>query len=896
MDTKERSKLNRTSRVKTGCLTCRNKRRKCDEIKAIDKESAKMKCQYCMLKNFECTWPATVFGPVFVNTSIEDGESIKRKKLSQPKPTHISGGLQEFMSSNTTDQLSNRKGVKNGVHNLSVPPGYSPVHQTPRSPKNKMDIMSPLPTVHPSMKTSNNLTPAPITTSNLQANNDLQSVKLTPQMSTQMSTPVMGNGNDNDHNNATSQIKKTTSVLSLKNYNFDLIQSSIIPPPSLPHLSNLHSFQGQQQQATSYSGIQNYAKNGSDQSPIISTASLQNGRTAPLSMQPPTQAHHNPHPVIHPFETPKFPGFGFDDIESPRFDSMKRDAIDYNQFVDLMEDTEPIYYEIPDTLRDFMYLNAAAATNQSGNGNSNIQGNNNNNNNNNRLSQQQHLGSPLPFISTMTPSDVPSPEIRKQTQYINIKNESPISVPSDVPPPDLFKQYFQSETFQNIEPPLIPEWERVALMKNYVTEISDWLDMFDQDRHYGTIIPQMALDCPPLMNSLLALSAKQFEATHDNYPRNRAMLLYQYALQQLVNSGSGSPDKNAFDVELPASGGSFSAGSNSGKTMEQKMSDCKNGVLPACVNLCVFAMMSSSPKTWRRHLEGCFMLFKSFGIHGFTNPLEKSIFWSFIRMDVCSAVIGEQGTLIDSKYWLPPDRSIYEAGKLFREQCTSTNWDMYANYMVFLVGRVLNLVSSADPTMNFEMEWKLLWEEIKSWEIYKPIGMRPIYENDDPTTFPFPKILYSNAPATSGNQMYHMATILMLQNKPRLLKLNTLPNDSVDYRRMTISMMTSPSVSSSPVSEPKHQQQSQHPNSSGYQIHSKSLTWHARRIVGIGFTNSDHGAYTNSLQPLWVAGKLTSSITEHNLILKHLNSMEKDCGWPTKSRCKDLIEYWNGIT
>ncbi|GMF99539.1 unnamed protein product [[Candida] boidinii] len=77
-------------------------------------------------------------------------------------------------------------------------------------------------------------------------------------------------------------------------------------------------------------------------------------------------------------------------------------------------------------------------------------------------------------------------------------------------------------------------------------------------------------------------------------------------------------------------------------------------------------------------------------------------------------------------------------------------------------------------------------------------------------------------------------------------------------------------------------------------IYSKSPTWHARRICGIGISNSDHGAYTNSLQPFWVAGKLTSSITEHHLILKHLNDIEKKIGWSTKSRSKDLIEYWSG--
>ncbi|KAK9311633.1 hypothetical protein V1524DRAFT_441835 [Lipomyces starkeyi] len=58
-------------------------------------------------------------------------------------------------------------------------------------------------------------------------------------------------------------------------------------------------------------------------------------------------------------------------------------------------------------------------------------------------------------------------------------------------------------------------------------------------------------------------------------------------------------------------------------------------------------MMSSSPQDWRHHLEGCAAMFSSAGIHGFSGDLGQTLFWCFARMDLASAVIGEEWTIID---------------------------------------------------------------------------------------------------------------------------------------------------------------------------------------------------------------------------------------------------------
>lgn len=94
---------------------------------------------------------------------------------------------------------------------------------------------------------------------------------------------------------------------------------------------------------------------------------------------------------------------------------------------------------------------------------------------------------------------------------------------------------------------------------------------------------------------------------------------------------------------------------------------------------------------------------------------------------------------------------------------------MFANYIIlFLCSRVVNLIFA--ECHNFEKEWKLLWNEVNQWHLERPDVMKPILEFEDLAS-PFPEVSYDNGPAISANQLYHMAMILPIENKPRLSKL-----------------------------------------------------------------------------------------------------------------------------
>ncbi|KAK1585498.1 fungal-specific transcription factor domain-containing protein [Colletotrichum navitas] len=375
------------------------------------------------------------------------------------------------------------------------------------------------------------------------------------------------------------------------------------------------------------------------------------------------------------------------------------------------------------------------------------------------------------------------------------------------------------------EPPCLPLEEECALWKNWVDEISPWLDKFDNQRHFQHSLPTMARSHNHLRYSMLALSARQLELKDKNRPTDQSLALYQEAIHLLL-------------PQLPTR---------------------TTAVAASCVVLCVLEMASCSPKAWRRHLDGCASLMEAIGINGFVGGVEQALFWCFIRMDVCGGLISSVKTLIPVNHWasrvdLEADVALFLA---------NPGHDMWANYAVYLCGQVLDLLAplaKANPgglffdgprnDMRHRVRWMKLWKYVEDWHSRRPPEMQHIMSIPSSDTVPFPKILYSNPAAISGNQLYHTASLLMLQNRPASLRLSPKP---------------------------------------------RSALWHARQICGISMTNHHHGAWTNSIQPLWIAGRCMSHPAEHRAILELLEKIERESGWGTKWRADDLKDFWGDL-
>lgn len=147
-------------------------------------------------------------------------------------------------------------------------------------------------------------------------------------------------------------------------------------------------------------------------------------------------------------------------------------------------------------------------------------------------------------------------------------------------------------------PALTAQRER-ELWSNYLDEVTDWLDMFDNDNHFKIVLPTLAQKSRHLRLAILALSSRQLERKDPNKPYVESLGLYSEAIQ-LINDQLSSMDTT---------------------------------VIASCVLLCVLEMMSSSPNEWARHLDGCAMLLTAAGIHGAVGGMKQAIFWCFARME-----------------------------------------------------------------------------------------------------------------------------------------------------------------------------------------------------------------------------------------------------------------------
>lgn len=373
-----------------------------------------------------------------------------------------------------------------------------------------------------------------------------------------------------------------------------------------------------------------------------------------------------------------------------------------------------------------------------------------------------------------------------------------------------------------IEKPVLSKEEECNLWRNWFDEVAPWLDKFDIERHFQFSLPTLAPSNDHLRYAILALSARQQELKETTQPTDRSLALYQEAIHLLLPN----------------------------------LASRSTAAIASCVILCVLEMLSCSPKAWQRHLDGCASLMEAVGINGFVGGVDQALFWCFARMDVCGALISSVTTLIPVSHWASK-LSIDDDVRMFESVENFSGW---ANYAVYLTAQVLNLLSPlsgmtslqvtnrSDP--KFRTRWLKLWKYISEWQDKRPAPLLPVMTTPSTESSPFPTIIFSNPAAISGNQLYHTASVLMLQNQPANVKLTPKP---------------------------------------------KSILWHARRICGISISNDHHGAWTNAVQPLWVAGRCMSHPAEHKAILDILERIEKESGWGTKWRQEDLKTFWGDL-
>jgi hypothetical protein len=207
--------------------------------------------------------------------------------------------------------------------------------------------------------------------------------------------------------------------------------------------------------------------------------------------------------------------------------------------------------------------------------------------------------------------------------------------------------------------------------------------------------------------------------------------------------------------------------------------------------------------------------------------------------------------------------TVNDSGLIFSNRDSTDQW---AQYAIFLCAQTVNLKCEHEKMLRSEVEsqppgfaqrWKGLWDELSAWYEKRPSEVYPIFEAPagDPASFqdsPFATIIFTTSSAACANQLYHTAVLLLLQCKPRTLKVSTSKGSSASRLR------------------------------------------HAQQICAIAISNDGPQRWDLSMAAsMLVAAKLMTHEDQLRAVVAALEAAERTMGWRLGEEVEKLQRQWS---
>ncbi|OJD40232.1 zn 2cys6 transcription factor [Diplodia corticola] len=150
------------------------------------------------------------------------------------------------------------------------------------------------------------------------------------------------------------------------------------------------------------------------------------------------------------------------------------------------------------------------------------------------------------------------------------------------------------------------------LFDNFVRRVGRWLDLFDQEDHFSTLVPRLAMYNIGLMNAILALSVRHISlnphvAPDVHHERAVALKYYYETLHYLHKAMQFDCFKTSLEL------------------------------LATSLIVSTYEMLDGSRPDWERHLKGVFWIQRSQIIHGDSGGLKQANWWAWLCQDVWAA-------------------------------------------------------------------------------------------------------------------------------------------------------------------------------------------------------------------------------------------------------------------
>lgn len=421
------------------------------------------------------------------------------------------------------------------------------------------------------------------------------------------------------------------------------------------------------------------------------------------------------------------------------------------------------------------------------------------------------------------------------------------------------------------------------------------MDLFDQERHFGNLVPLKALRDALLRNAIAAVSAKQLGRAKGTTPYKGHQSQKPSTMEIIEDVDWFYKAANYYDKAIAFSriylqaiseGLSNPPTPNTQLTLSSANSD---DLLVAVSIFSLYEALDNFEIGWLQHLSGLKTLLSAIKSDQQTDMQlipsvtvgRKASFWNFARADYQASYLNHQYTFLDTedyRLWQSCGIQVQDNGSLYLSPRDVESdplhsrqvAELVAHTLLWLLLRVMNYIASvSDSDVTLEMRqarWHNLNGQLEEWFTHLPQTFQPCAKIRHPlktktSAYSLTEVFFSINVCAAALQLYHFTRIMLLLNKP----------DEASFvgsgRRIVSRFHLYPDISNETIR-------------------------HAHQIIGIALGRPDLAVRVEMLLPLYVAGSCLIADEERRVVLELLRAIEKDTGYSTEERCRDLMKEW----
>jgi Fungal specific transcription factor domain len=375
-----------------------------------------------------------------------------------------------------------------------------------------------------------------------------------------------------------------------------------------------------------------------------------------------------------------------------------------------------------------------------------------------------------------------------------------------------------------------------SIFSHFIHHLSAWQDFLDPLKHFGTLIPHLALNNTGLMKALLALSARHISLCED---------------KKLAEPNSGSSDHDSTsDVEARKVSREMSVQfyfetlRYIHKAMHYKSYTGSQELLATVILISTYEMIDGSNQDWERHLKGVFWIQRSQDNDGESGGLRQAVWWTWLQQDIWVALIERRRVF---SFWHP------------KRPLATLNSPELACRAIYLLAQCINYASNEEregnPIDQRAQRGNELLQMLQDWAQHLPPEFSPLPTTQNPNDMVFPPIWIHPATYAAAVQVHYLSQILVLMYCP-------LSGGPLDYSIVQITIRRAVDV-----------------------------------VCGIAKTVDGGSTQANyiSVLCLFIAGATLHVTQERALVLDLIESCERRISWSNRSLCTELESEWHKI-